>query len=740
MSNERPSLEADGFGMWVDGKSIYMQVNRTPEQWKQWCAKAPLIAEQLAERIRAVAAEIEEIIARYDSFDLLANLMLPLAIRGEDAHEWDAPFPSAVIDYVALLALKDPYSKRNDIRPIDAGDIEQVLDLAQEAVYGILHRRALECVRVEGPTVLEEVRMRTFQHELLVRVPSYPQHEQEILLALFTPFDDQLVALGGVSMRAALAIAQGVDRMFVDGLGEFLDRIGTGRAEFRAMVEQARVRESDVPWIGEIAKLPEDERAKAIDWAAVTWAAYALDLHFGFEVDDLADASGISVNQTKAFLNIFSTPFGVMPPDFCEPTPTHPLRTRPLLHEDGRYLLADMYGLPWAIRPRLEELIRDSGDGRLWQRYQDNRGRWVQERSIRCIADCLGTDEAYAELTYTMPDGTRAELDGLALFDRTMFLVECKAGGFTESARRGAPGRLETDTKKLLGEAHAQALRAAEYIDSGDHPVFGVADGTHLVIDKARFQRRILVCVTLESVQPITTFLNGIARTGWIKDSDLPWALCLGDLMTIAEFVEFPEQLIHFIGRRLRVQEAGKVDTVDEVDYFAHYLAAGLYFEGPENEPFDRISILSHTEPMDMYFGVLGEHRRGGPPRQALPEGTRIAIRDIRQAGGLGFSEVVLSLIDWASDEQERLLSAWAATRLKTMRDGDIHNFTVTCAESSTGLTLAAAPRTRIVEVIARLDRYAKQKRSETGFDTWHCILSVPEWPGVAHLWLSDPE
>lgn len=122
-------------------------------------------------------------------------------------------------------------------------------------------------------------------------------------------------------------------------------------------------------------------------------------------------------------------------------------------------------------------------------------GRWLElgaAEIIRSAAARHDIDVAVAsQVTITAVDGTKRELDAVAVFDDSAMVVECKAG-----AVDGAHAGRFASTAALLGIAKERALMLAPAIDPVDaadmatfHPV--------TIVDSARFLEHVdevLVC------------------------------------------------------------------------------------------------------------------------------------------------------------------------------------------------------------------------------------------------------
>jgi hypothetical protein len=160
----------------------------------------------------------------------------------------------------------------------------------------------------------------------------------------------------------------------------------------------------------------------------------------------------------------------------------------------------------WSLQKRIEaEMKPDTAtaaiDSQVWKKYEKHRARYLERESLRLLGTTLKTDEVYSNLSYSFTaDGEqkKAELDGLIAFDRTLLLVEAKAGALTAPARRGGRERIKSNIKALLGKAHQQALCALNYIENTETPKFLTKEESEVPFEKERFARVFLARIIHE--------------------------------------------------------------------------------------------------------------------------------------------------------------------------------------------------------------------------------------------------
>ena len=89
------------------GRHIIMNTHRSPEEHKSLMADLRELRASLPETLRQEVKQLEELLLKYNSFDLLANLMfLEVFIDPETYKEYSHEGMQVVVEYAALLYLK----------------------------------------------------------------------------------------------------------------------------------------------------------------------------------------------------------------------------------------------------------------------------------------------------------------------------------------------------------------------------------------------------------------------------------------------------------------------------------------------------------------------------------------------------------------------------------------------------------------------------------------------------------
>jgi len=750
-------LYGPGFIMARKGRFIIAESSRTEEEQRALLKNLAEQRDALKATIENRVKELEAILNQYDPFDIIGNIWLANAIIDPETYkEYAHEGNDAFVEYLALLCLTKPYhtsKKRLVPGPVIEDINSRIRNLFRDTIL-YLTVKDLDPSKVEPPGVLDELRFKTLTRSFIVRYPAYPHHLERAVRGIFSPLSDQLELVLGFNIDDALAFAHGIEAMLSRRLNDRRDQARSAERRFRKEAKGYRQKlhkeDSELPTeiLEHLARMDPSRAEHEIQNLVIAWTFFALGDTLSFTAEELANETGREIERIKAWLKSMSLEFSTVDARYRIPSPTHPLMTRPLIHQGERYFCPVPNSLVWSIRPALESYLNPespqaaSGTNTvIWERYQKARSDYLEARSLELLEGALRHAEAYRNLKYDVVDDSgevvEVELDGLLILDSVLFLVEAKAGTMSLPARRGAPKRMVAEIKELIGEAYNQALRARRYIETTDKPTFRLSDGNVIEIPKQQIDKIFMVTITLEALDAFVTTLYQLEDLGLFTESDLPWTVSLFDLEVIADLIEFPSQFIHYLTRRHRLNQLKRIYAHDELDWFGHYLQEGLYFEDVFGEEGpDLYSLLSYTTIFDdYYFYVLGYRTTPVPkPSQPMPDIMRQILNELEDTRPPGYVDAACALLDMGSDSRELFAKTAKEQRSLTIKDGGIHDFTMGFTKANFGVTYMFGLSKDSLELYKRLQGYSLMKKYQTRSNLWVGIGCIADKPGWAHM------
>lgn len=743
-------VEGQGFRMERHGRFIHWETNRTDVEQKTLMENMADSVENLTADIEQRAKSVEIQLQEYDTFTVLGALTLQNHVTNPDTYkEYSHPGKSFVSEYATLLALKQPYSEGThyfvDLPVLHKlqEDIEHIFMSTCWLEAGKYARRKVNAGKaLEDPTKLEEIRSWMYTHELAVRNPAYEHHHHEMLRGLFQPIENDLLKLVGFSIDDALAISRTIsnrmDRLFSERLQKARECMKSTKDIVRKArrcgsipVDEAARLEEDVlslhQYYSELSRRPPEEVDRFLKSATLAWLFVGAEDICSFTVNDLAEESTVPRERISAFLALMSMELGFLPADFdFIPSPTHPLRERPFVHHDERYLASAPMLIDWATQPAFETALKGRG-GATWQRYQKQRHDYVLSRTVEILQKLMpgaviGTNLLY----FSNGDNSRqAEIDAIAVYDGIAFLVEVKGADITAPARRGAPDRLRRDLEEVIAKSHAQALRAKDCIVDGQETVFRKCDcGSDFVLPP-EIRDIIMISVSLATIGHLTALLHADSDIGFFKNGEYSWVVSIYDLIVIGDMIELPPMFTHYVKRRVYTAHKGFLEAHDELDLFGYYLKEGLYTDdiaaeletGPGTP---RMSLLSYTGQFDEYYSYQfgSRKKRAEKPAQNLPYKMKKMIERLENSGLPGRVEVAMAMLDLCHETRMYFLKGIEKVQRISLRERRISNATVHGDEGG-GWGLTYMCNREYSKLEESLQQHCKRKLDQMKYIKW---------------------
>lgn len=529
------------------------------------------------DRVISTARQLAELTAPYDAFDVLelvrmANTMANPETYKETEHEGRVSTIEVVAAVLAARGARTPVPATDELRPRPDQIMDEVLRLANELVdAGAMV--ALFTTMAE-PDALAQIGLGAVLREIHVRNLAYPHMVEDTLKALFDgPIVSQhlhrLLGFDCADARSVFAALQELHETAwaqrfeaLDGVLKLWKETTTGAVTF---TDQRR------------------EHGRAL-WDSVWQRPGDCSTPSDQEVATAAQRTSDVVRRVRDAFSTYMTP--ATPEDaaltFLEGAST--FRTRPLVADPGGDT-ATVHGglLTPAIRERLEEALKT--DNAAWATYDSHRAKYLESAALDLLARHLPGAKRHDSIEYFVP-ASPAELapaaytklvegDGLLIVDDIAIAVEGKAGALRPASRSGNRVKLQRDLRGLVTSASEQADRVRMRI-LGDGGLRS-RDGSWL--DLSGIREVHTIAVTLDDLSGIATITSNLVVAGLLPGPHLPWTVSLHDLRTISELVDRPSDLLLYLRRRTEPDVTRRFHAVDELDFYLHFLDAGLWVE-----------------------------------------------------------------------------------------------------------------------------------------------------------------
>jgi hypothetical protein len=157
---------------------------------------------------------------------------------------------------------------------------------------------------------------------------------------------------------------------------------------------------------------------------------------FSFTLDEVSQQSELSLGVSEAIARAFSIDLALLNPAFVSISDFNHINATPLIPYRGRYLLFQNYTL-------LESAYESpffwmAKDKQYLNQASTNRGLYAEGLAYHFLSRVFGQDRVWSNITIEGSKGKDAgEIDVLAVYGNTAFLVQAKAKRLTLEARKG---------------------------------------------------------------------------------------------------------------------------------------------------------------------------------------------------------------------------------------------------------------------------------------------------------------
>jgi len=728
------------------GNQVVMHNPMTMEEHAEFTEKWRERVEELrTSTIPQRVAELEELLSKHEALETLAQVAAHNTFQDPETYkEYEQTTEFANVEYLACLLAKRPYDA--DAPPPTGEHLAEVQRRVEE-----LLRLQTQVFMAPGadtpPSAAEEVQLLTRLFGLVVRGPAYPHHLADTLKGLFQPLAQPMREELGFTVDDALACYEALGEVLNTRLRQRVRELKKSKAEVRRLAKDYRrsgksQRGNCPPEIAGLARLGDRRLERELRKRARALATADMRAVFCFTPEDLAQLAGIEQERVQAFLDLVVLDFGTVPPEFTEPSATHPLQKRPVLRVGSVLLCPVVEMLIWNLQSIIEaELLNRP---MLKERYLRSRARYLENKSLEHVSAIFEHAQVHRRLRYqpvTPGDPPESELDGLVLYDDKLFIIESKSSPRSDPARRGAPRSIEDEVRSVIVEATEQARRAKRYIDAVDIPEFTDERGQVVCIDKQRVQQTFLIVTTLGDFDVYASRMHLLRDMGLLGEGDFAWGVYINDLRIISEHVEFPAEFVHYLRRRLRLNEQKHIVASGELDWFGYYLKQGLVFPDlPDNHLLQLGSFTTAFD--DYYFYEMGLRKaKVDKARQPIPKEIRAIIDIMEQEHPEGYSEAVCLLLDWGEDARKKLAHQIREMNRRTLKTGAGHDLSGVSEEGSCGVTYMTAGREGREHFAQKLQAYCAAKKYQMKCDRWLGIGNHVLYSEVANVfvYLGDP-
>jgi len=660
-----------------------MPKNFDEKEWKKKLEKTHDFALNKKEEIKQ---ELESQIKNIDPVELLSHISLLSQFFPEEEPELNQHLREMpILHFLAGLCIKN--GKHSNRYP-ENQEIEKIIKLLNE--YFIYYSQDLILNGAKKEQVLEidglilSARLQKLINQINPNI--YPFQLEDLLKNVFGRIDNYFIEKVGFCVADALNFGQKIinryERLVNKRLNEAIDAQERARQELKDTIKGPKLQEI-------LRKNNVNEEEFIESYFGFLMFTLTQEI-FVFTIDEFCKDEEIKENEKfENYLKALSCKFEEGNKDFNSPLDENVIITKPIINIDGNKYFSPIpqdlvYNLPLIFESFLEE--ERQKQTKIWQNYQNIKSEYTEDKTYEYFSRLFHKQGIFKNLRYYYQE-KEFEVDILILYDNKIFIIESKAGAFTEPAKRGAIKRLKADLRKLIEDAYHQGSRVRDYVKSSKTAVFKDRNGKEVLAIKFKPNENdfFLINVTLEPLMSLATGLKQLQSLGLFEKNEYPWSVNLFELDLITRHIPSPTIFIHYLEKRLSAQDENIFHASDELTFVAWYLENGNFYipRTDKGETPDIISLDgSCVKIFDDHY-LLGKN----PPQLKIESDLVNVIKILEELHPVGYSNIACALLDFDHQTRGLILENMNELINKTKKDREKHSFTLISKKIDTAFT-----------------------------------------------------
>jgi len=646
------------------------------------------IKKDIAQRAKDSLEVLEEKIPLMETFDLLSNITVHNHLQNIEHYE-DAPEDRVfmVSELVALIALKHQYQDKTQIPDVEAGNlVREVQDNAfqyfnSEGFSDMFENHAGDQHSVAG------IAFKTRREETAVRNPGMPEHHVAFSTELYQPIETNITQHFGFTVRDTVQLRNTLSKLVNQKINAAKDNAAQQAITMAAEVFKYRASKTVDPegMLDEqtLIELNQDSRKKIKEQCYNYWMndmMYNLGKVYSFTAEELAGLAGISLSATEKFLAQFSTGFPGIEKGDPIVGPNIILRKKPILVHADRYLVPSFPLVTWAVEPVIEDYIKTNQ--KLQDKFKTIKHNFLQDKAAELFTAIFKNGiTIHQNLFYHDRDDStkRNETDMIFAYDRTLFIIEAKGNRITQAAKEGKYARTEKHLEDIVKDSYDQGMRTLDFIKQGPGAVFYTKNNKEIIFHSKDYDEYVLVSLSLEPIGSLTPLIRSTNELGYFKKGIFPWIISLYDLIVIADHLEMPILLLHYIIRRKQFLEKKEMEVYDELDLLSYYLSKRLYIQNIYNEAMEKevnmVHMANATDEINNFYmqRALGS---ANPPKLAfnIQPLFKSMLAALEISGIYNKQELMLILLELSPSAAEKFRTYIEKIKSSYAADGKKHD------------------------------------------------------------------
>lgn len=674
---------------------------------------------------------LSENVKKFQTFDLLSYFSYYNHLHDSEKYSdfrGDKNFFASEV--LALLCLKNEFVNESSVSQDDY--MELIIEMQKTVLNYCGRNDALEMKKENKPRgedAISDIANLLSREAKHIRNPGLPEHHLIFTEKLFEPIKDEVKSLFGFSISDSVAIRKNLSDMINKKCRAEIDSALNKAANYKKEIIRYRKTKTVEPesvftkeQLEEYSKYSDKKIRQGLQGHFLNELYYTFGKTYTFTAEELSEFTKVELEAVKAFLKTFSCGFPSLKADDKIYEPITILKSKPIIEHEGRYLLPSFPLLIWAVEDVVETAIKQNQ--KLNDKYPNIKHDFVLNQGLEFFKTLLPTATIFQPNLFYFVNNERCETDGLIIYDQVLFIIEAKGHRITPRAKKGFTDRTEKHLEEIVQESYGQGIRTLKYIEESGSAEFKTKSGEQVLINRKDFDEIVIVSLTLEPVGNMSMSIKATNDIGYFNDGHFPWIISIYDLVVLADLIENPIMLIHYIKRRKKFLSHKLLSTYEELDLFSYFLSNGLYIEhtlkDAEEKNVSWIEFMPDTDGInDYYMYKFGHKTKFTPkPKCYISKEFNDFLLQLDRSKMPHRVRMALLVLEFNDKSIKQLMDYIKKTKKAFASDKEIHDCSIyTHSLGGIGVTFMTGINRQ--ELDFKLHRYCTYKLHQQNSNTW---------------------
>ena len=696
-------------------------------------------SKQIDESFNNLPVEIEQFytflsenVKKFETFDLLSYFSYYNHLHDSEKYsDFRGDKNFFVSEVLALLCLKNEFVNQSTVSESDY--MELIMEMQDAILHYCGRNNALEMQQQNkgrGEDVISDITNILSKEAKHIRNPGFPDHHLIFTEKLFEPIKNEVKSLFGFSISDSIVIRRNLSDMVNKKCRLVIDEALHKASKHAKEIIQYRKTKTIEPeslftkeQFEEYSKYSDKEIKHGLQGHFLNKLYYSFSSTYTFTEEELSEYTQVDLEAVKAFLQTFSCGFPSLKAEDKIYEPITILKIKPIIEHKGRYLLPSFPLLIWAV----EDFIFDqyySNNVKSTTSISDLRHDFVLEEAYSYFKKLLPTAKFFPlNLKYHF-EGKLCETDGLIIYDRMLFIIEAKGHRITSKSKEGNKVRTQRHLNEIVKKSFEQGHRTIRYFSENEFSEFKPKRGERICLNSKDFDEFVIVSLTLEPVGNLSMSIKATNDMKYFNDGHFPWIISIYDLVVLADLIENPIMLIHYIKQRKKFLSHKLLSTYEELDLFSYFLSNGLYIEhtlkDAEKRDTSCIEFIPDTDEInDYYMYKFGHKTKFTPkPKCYISKEFNNFLLQLDRSKMPQRVQMALLVLEFNDKSIKQLMDYIKKTKKAFARDKSLHDCSIyTHSLGGIGVTFMTGMNRQ--ELDFELNRYCTYKLHQQNLNAW---------------------